>query len=144
MQGFAILLGRAEQPPFYPLGVFDGLYTPDLPVLRDTESQGYGFLPRNSQATHTATPAISFVAVAALQNPPLIDGRRSGEKILSAEARSVTMEKIRTIGRIAHAHGHNALVLSAFGVQALYPTEVTQANTMLSLCRLWRLWQSSC
>lgn len=95
---------RQRRDDHYPLGGEDGIYTPNVMMLRGSEDAGYEWLPRPR--------CLSFVAVAAIV--------RRGDRPprLTPAERTLTAAKIRTILRIAHYHGHDALVLSAFGCGA--------------------------
>ncbi len=83
---------------------FGGVYTPYAKVLRDGKTNDYAFLD---------TPyELSFVAVAAICRPPLEDGRIARHLVPTVK------NKIRTILRIGLKHGHDAIVLGAFGCGA--------------------------
>ena len=97
----------------YPLDRnFGAVYSPDVTVFRGTESEGYPLLENPFKT--------NFVAVAALRNPELADG-----KYTSAD-RERTLNKIRTILNVAALHGHTTLILSAFGCGAFHnpPSEM--------------------
>lgn len=86
----------------YPMDFnFGGIYTPDATVIRGCD---YAFLSHPEQ--------ISFVSVAAMNRPRLIGNRIAPEMI------GGTMNKMRTILRIGLRHGHDAIVLGAFGCGA--------------------------
>jgi uncharacterized protein (TIGR02452 family) len=79
-----------------------GVYTPDATVIRDTRLR------------LLAEPyRLSFVAVPAIAHPNVT---RDG--LLTDEMADLTRQKMRTIFRIAAHHGHDALVLGAFGCGA--------------------------
>ena len=98
---------RQRKTDHYPLGDAEGLYTPDVLVLRRSEDAGYAWLPEPRR--------LSFVAVAAIDRPRVT---RDRPPRLASPERELTAEKIRTILRIAHYHRHDALVLSALGCGA--------------------------
>jgi uncharacterized protein (TIGR02452 family) len=98
---------RQRREDHYPLDVEDGLYTPDVLILRGSEDAGYEWL------THPRR--LSFVAVAAIDKPRVTKDRIPR---LASPDREITARKIRTILRIAHCHRHDALVLSALGCGA--------------------------
>jgi uncharacterized protein (TIGR02452 family) len=95
---------RQRREDHYPLGDEDGIYTPNVIMLRGSENAGYEWLPRPRY--------LSFVAVAAIVR------RGNCPPRLTPSERTLTAAKIRTMLRIAHYHGHDALVLSAFGCGA--------------------------
>lgn len=79
-----------------------GVYTPGATVIRD------------AQLRLLAKPyRLSFVAVPAVAHPDLT---RDG--LLTDAMADLTRQKMRTIFRIAAHHGHDALVLGAFGCGA--------------------------
>ncbi len=85
-----------------------GIYSPDLLVFRYSERTGYYLLD--------SPYPMQMISVAAFSHPPMevIDGKlRIIERMISP-----TKEKIRAILRIGKAHGHDALVLSAWGCGA--------------------------
>lgn len=80
---------------------FGGVYTP------------YATVFRASNYTLLNTPQkISFISVAAMNRPRLIDD------MIAFELIPETLNKIRTILRIGLYHGHDAIVLGAFGCGA--------------------------
>lgn len=91
----------------YPLDRrFGGVYTPYATVLRESRGNDYAFLAHPFR--------LSFIAVAAInRHDP--DGKR---KPLTDRETDLTLSKMRTIFRIGLAHGHDALVLGAFGCGA--------------------------
>lgn len=98
---------RQRKRDHYPLGDEDGLYTPNVLVLRASEDAGYGWLPHPRY--------LSFVAVAAIDRPRVT---RDRPPRLAPPERTLTAAKIRMILRIALFHRHDALVLSALGCGA--------------------------
>lgn len=91
---------RAEQ---YPLDRnYGGVYSPAVTVLRGLESEGYPFLAEPYQ--------VGIITVAALNRPPL-----QSPDLLAADMIEPTKRKMRTIFRIALTHGHDSIVLGAFG-----------------------------
>jgi uncharacterized protein (TIGR02452 family) len=91
---------RAEA---YPLGGTRAVYSGDVIAFRD---RALNFLVPREQYL------VSFVSVAALNRPKLIHG------CLSPADGAVMREKVRTILRVAHAHGHSTVILGAFGCGA--------------------------
>ena len=100
-------LVRQRKGDHYPLGDEDGLYTPNVLVLRASEDAGYEWLPHPRY--------LSFVAVAAIDRPRVT---RDRPPRLAPPERTLTAAKIRMILRIALYHRHDALVLSALGCGA--------------------------
>ena len=98
--------GVSRNPQFsYPLDRnFGGIYSPNVTVFRGDEKSGYELM------THPFKTAL--VAVAAISHPEVVDDRISPDLI------ELTLNKIRTILRIAYKNGHHNLVLSAFGCGA--------------------------
>jgi uncharacterized protein (TIGR02452 family) len=94
----------------YPLDRnFGGIYSPGVTIFKGKEKDGYPRLEKPWDA--------SFIAVAAINSPPLIKDR-DGIYWLSDEAVKEVKNKIRTIFRIAIINGHTQLVLGAFGCGA--------------------------
>lgn len=89
----------------YPIADFGGAYSTNVWVFRGAESKGYPFLEQPWR--------MSFVAVAAYRNPPLQSPTRMREDFAD-----FTKKKIRAILNIGLSHGHDSLVLSAFGCGA--------------------------
>jgi len=86
---------------FYPLDLYNAIYTPDVFFFR---SQDYNVLPYEECAF------ISCLAIAALRRPIL-----TAEGKYTSHQRRITGEKIRAMFKIAILHGHDSVVLSAFG-----------------------------
>lgn len=86
--------------PSRELGEFGVLYTPQVQVFRGSEAQGYPLLRR--------TFPISFVAASAYK-------LRDKVTRLHKDHAEGTKKKLRTLCFAALAHGHDSLVLSAFG-----------------------------
>lgn len=93
----------------YPIGRVSGaIYSPRATVFRSSEATGYAFLSRPFQ--------VSFVTVPAVSHPETVS--RDGRLWLSEAAASANRKKIRAILRVAAHHGHDCIVLSAFGCGA--------------------------
>ena len=88
---------------------FNGIYSPGITVFRGSEANGYCLLREPYR--------ISVVSVAAVSHPDLEYGR-DGECLIAPRHAEQTKNRIRTILRIAASHGHDSLVLSAFGCGA--------------------------
>jgi len=95
----------------YPIPEFGGIYSPDVMVFRDTEDNGYA---------HLLEPIpMSFIAVAAYVRPQLtLMDKKKKIYHLTHKFASKTKDKIRTILRIALLHGHDSVILGAFGCGA--------------------------
>lgn len=86
---------------------FGGIYSPSVTIFRGLEENGYPFLKEPF--------TVSFVAVAALNNPLVID-----EKYAKSVERQGMVNKIRTILGIAAKHDKKVLILGAFGCGAFH------------------------
>lgn len=82
-----------------------GVYSPHVTVFRGLELDGYPLLEQPYQ--------VGVVTVAALNRPALKDPKHLADDMVPPALR-----KIRTIFRIAIQHGHDALVLGAWGCGA--------------------------
>jgi uncharacterized protein (TIGR02452 family) len=100
----------------YPLSPKEALYNPTVVVLREESARGHGVIPEAKR------PIVAAVTVAALQSPKvttfgMADG--TGKVVFASEQdRKWTKDKMRLTLRIAAAHGHELLVLGAFGCGA--------------------------
>lgn len=104
--------------PRYPMDKdFGGVYSPGVTVIRDTIQTNYALL--DSPFT------LSVISVAAI-NRPTFDEETL--KIKNPKAIEREKNKIRTILRIGLLHGHDSLVLGAFGCGAFHtpPSHVAQ------------------
>lgn len=99
---FAEQYGVRKNVRQYPMDSdFGGIYTPYAIVFRALD---YSLLEKPKK--------ISFVSVAAMNRPRLVDGEIAPELI------ETILNKMRTILRIGLYHGHDAIVLGAFGCGA--------------------------
>jgi len=89
----------------YPLFEFGGIYSPNVIVFKESENRGYELLPE--------PVTLSFIAVAAYAHPPL-----TPKVELLPEYVIGTKRKIKTILNLGLEHGHDCIVLSAFGCGA--------------------------
>ena len=94
---------RKEGYPMHPR--HGGIYSPDVLFFREDEKHGCAL----SDDPFTA----GVISVAAMNHPPL-----DGNFEMTPAAKEQTRDKIRTILRIGLEHGHDALVLGAFGCGA--------------------------
>ena len=93
----------------YPLAEFGGVYSPGVLSFRANEASGYAFLP--------APEPYSFIAAAAINRPRLVQVSR-GRKRLEPKSASKTKRKLGAVLSIGLDHGHDAIILSAFGCGA--------------------------
>ena len=95
-------------PINYPIDKVGGIYSPGVICFRANEQSGYAYLP--------APVSLPYIAVAAIQKPPL--ERASAGQRLRPEDASKTTRKLAAILSIGLEHGHDCIVLSAFGCGA--------------------------
>ncbi len=102
----AEIIGIKQRAERYPLDRnTGGVYSPHVCVFRGGESEGYPLLPQPY--------ALAIVTVAALNRPKLKDQEHLDDKLVIP-----TLRKMRTIFRIALKHGHDSIVLGAWGCGA--------------------------
>ncbi len=103
---YASVIGVPRARDSYPMDRnTGGAYSPGVTVFRGTEPEEYPFL---------AEPyMLGVVTVAALNRPPLRDADHLADTMVEP-----TRRKMRTILRIALRHGHDAIVLGAWGCGA--------------------------
>ena len=102
----------------YPLDFhFGGIYTPDAFFFRGLETDGYPLLDDPI--------SLSVISVAAIN--------LTGHDLSVQDYLSTTRDKIRTIFRIGIDHGHDALVLSAFGCGAFGNDPYVMASLFLEV-----------
>eukprot|EP00754_Rhynchopus_humris_P045286 Rhum_TRINITY_DN476_c0_g2::Rhum_TRINITY_DN476_c0_g2_i1::g.1437::m.1437 len=113
-------VGRPAKPYDYPLGDYSTVYSPDVLVVRGAESDGYPVLdtPRR----------MAFVACAAYRDPPC---GPAPDFALPAKVEAGMLRKIEAVLTTAVLHGHDAVVLSAFGCGAF-------RNPPLAVARLFK------
>ena len=89
----------------YPLPVNHGaIYSPSISVFRESDDKNYEFMDELFN--------VDVITIAALKNPPLEKGH------MSAWAKSITKEKIRTMLNLAIYWENDSIVLGAFGCGA--------------------------
>jgi len=94
----------------YPLHeAYGSVYSPMVTVFRGREKDGYPLLDQPYKA--------SFIAIAAIHDPPLVKGNRGLYEMAEAD-QVLTKEKMRTLFRVAKKHNHQTLILSALGCGA--------------------------
>lgn len=95
-----------KRKPFYRLPEFACVYSTNVLVFRASEAKGYAFLPE--------PVPFSFLAVAAYPNPKLTPNKQE----LIPEVAEKAKRKLRNMLAVALIHGHDSLVLSAWGCGA--------------------------
>ena len=102
----ATSFGVEQKGRAYPLDRnFGGIYTPDVTVFRNTEHTRCRLMEDPFRT--------SVITVAAMNRPELTDGMRIADHLIDG-----VKNKIRTILRIGLKHGHDSLVLGAWGCGA--------------------------
>lgn len=103
---------RRREGKGYPMDErFGGIYSPEVCFFRDTEDTGYSLLEEPF--------FISVISVAAINyNPKHGHHRLNADGRIPEEDIPVLKDKIRTILNIGISHGHDSLVLGAFGCGA--------------------------
>lgn len=90
----------------YPLDRnFGGIYTPGALLFREDEQHGYQLMESPKH--------LSFISVAGMNRPKIKDATHIADDLIEG-----TKNKMRTILRIGLRHGHDSLVLGAFGCGA--------------------------
>jgi uncharacterized protein (TIGR02452 family) len=108
-------LYRTLKIKHYPMGDREGIYSPDVMVIRESMKNGHGLVDLR-EPKHLAV--ISAVSVAAVCQPS-ISSTVSGMKKYSNDAdRRLMTEKIRLMLRMTIRHKHTQVVLGAFGCGA--------------------------
>ena len=98
--------GIPQRQERYPMNcTTGGAYTPSVTIFRGTELEGYPLLAEPYR--------LGIVTVAAMNRPELKNPYQIADHLVEP-----TKEKIRTIFRIALYHGHDAIVLGAWGCGA--------------------------
>lgn len=90
----------------YPLDRnFGGIYTPGALLFHEDEQRGYKLME--------SPEYLSFISVAGMNRPKIKDATHIADDLIEG-----TKNKMRTILRIGLRHGHDSLVLGAFGCGA--------------------------
>jgi uncharacterized protein (TIGR02452 family) len=92
----------------YPIPPIGGIYSPQVCVIRGSESKGYPFFKEPD--------FIGVVTVAAIDSPKL----KKIDNVLTMNEKdsNLTKDKMRIIFNIALENGHDCVILSAFGCGA--------------------------
>ncbi|CAF1560009.1 unnamed protein product, partial [Adineta ricciae] len=109
-----------DEKRIYPMDEFGAIYTSGLTVFRHSEDKGYAYMKK-------PLTGVRAIAIAAYRVPELDDNQ------LAPEAAVGMRKKIETIFSIAHRHGHDSLVLSAFGCGAFKNPPEHVAQLFLSV-----------
>lgn len=113
---------HAQMNGTYRIADHGAIYTPEIQVFRSNTSTGYAFMPLQT---------IAMIASAAY-NLNHYPGYTTLDTA-SAEYQDGTKEKIRAILRLAILHGHDSVVLGAFGCGAFLNLPATVANFFLQI-----------
>lgn len=97
-------LYRTLLQSMYPIGPLEAVYSPCVTVFREPEDRGYAVLDTPFQVAVVSAPALKY--------PNVQSGRLRDADVLRLK------KKIRLLFQIASAHGHDALVLGAWGCGA--------------------------
>ncbi|CAF2937552.1 unnamed protein product, partial [Rotaria sp. Silwood2] len=92
----------------YPIQEFGAIYISGITVFRDVEDKGYALL-------EDPLYNVNVIALPAYQQPEL---KHNNEVLLTGKYAAGTRKKIENFFAIAHKHGHDSLILSAFGCGA--------------------------
>lgn len=96
--------------PHYPMDKdFGGVYSPNITVIRDTIQSQYALLD--------SPYSLAVISVAAIKKPTI---NHDTLEIKMPKAIEREKNKMRTILRIGLSHGHDSLVLGAFGCGAFH------------------------
>lgn len=87
------------------------LYSPDVPVLRDTEARGYAWFPVDMHMR------VSFIACPAIKHPNLVY-LEGGEKDLKETDKLTLAHRLRLILRVAAMKGHDTVIVGPMGCGA--------------------------
>lgn len=123
-------LYRTLKIKHYPLGDTEGIYSPDVMIIRESMKDGHGLLDLREPKNLAVISAVSVAAVC----QPSVATTVSGAKKYSNDAdRRLMMEKIRLILRMTIRHKHTQLVLGAFGCGAFGNPREEVANMFVKV-----------
>jgi uncharacterized protein (TIGR02452 family) len=123
-------LYRTLKIKHYPLGDKEGIYSPDVLVIRESMKNGHGLVdlrePKN-------LAVISTVSVAAVCQPSIASTISGAKKYSHDTDRRLMTEKIRLMLRMTIRHKHTQLVLGAFGCGAFGNPREEVANMFVKV-----------
>ncbi len=108
---------------YYPLGLYDTIYTPAVHFFRKGSKDGYVQMETPVTISCVAAPALRF---------PRVD-RATGRYASSTDVAKMEA-KIRMLFWVAALHGHDSLVLSAWGCGAFGCPPVHTAEIFKRVC----------
>eukprot|EP00727_Mastigamoeba_balamuthi_P012349 m51a1_g7737 hypothetical protein (800) ;mRNA; f:179806-198508 len=118
------LKGTSTTPSKHTFGC---LYSPDVPVFRRSESWGYAFTP--------SLEHLSIISASAYAQPPTERDPGTGNDVLTGKTGRGMLRKAANVLAVACEHGHDAVVLSAWGCGAYgYPASAS-ARSMAEAVR---------
>jgi uncharacterized protein (TIGR02452 family) len=101
---------------YYPFRQLQGIYTPDVVIIRSDFPSGHKLLMPDVKATDL--PVVSVLSVAALRCPATAKDPDGKTTYARPSDRDLTKSKMRLCLRMAGARGHELLVLGALGCGA--------------------------
>ena len=117
---------------FYPLRQLNGIYSPDVLVIRSSMDEGHELLHPKIVPDANNLPVVSAISIAAIRCPALKKvhyGSGSAKEFFETDAdRELTKAKMRLCLRIAGINDHALVVLGALGCGAFRnpPEEVAK------------------
>jgi hypothetical protein len=128
---------------YYPFQARQGIYSPDVVVIRSDMASGHKLLVPETQ--HADLPVVSVLSIAGLRRPDVANapanpdssssGTRPGKVFANDGDREMTKDKMRLALRIAASKGHGLLVLGAIGCGAFRNPPEEVANCWLEVLR---------
>ena len=99
----------------YPLGSKEGIYSPNVMVIRKNMKDGHGLFDLREPKY---LPVISVISVAAVCRPRIDTDAQGTKSYSNITDQKLMQEKIRLILRMAIRYKHTQIVLGAFGCGA--------------------------
>jgi uncharacterized protein (TIGR02452 family) len=100
------------RPSLYPIADDEGIYSPDVAVLKASEADGWTLYDDDD-----VIPRLSFLTVPGVKYPSCTYGDDSAPRLRAYDEARLAC-KVRTMLQIASAHGHDVVVLGASGCGA--------------------------